>query len=95
MTKKPPPKNTKEQLDLILHYLNKINKRDRLRTIGGFFRGILGLIPIAVMLFALWYAYAHGDELLEKITKMAAEQATSMTTESINMDAIQKLIQGQ
>ena len=95
MAKPPPPKNTKEQLDLILLYLKKMNKRDRLRTIGGFIRGVFGLIPILIMVFVLWYAYAYGDQLLEKITKMAAEQAASMTTESLDLSSIQELLQGQ
>ena len=55
---------------------------------------MIGLIPILIMILAAWYTYEYGDQLLEKITKMAAEQAASMTT-SIDLDSIQKMIQGQ
>jgi hypothetical protein len=74
-----PPTNTDERLDAILDHLARMDRRDRLRTIGGFFRGLLGLIPIIILLGSVWYAYQYGDELLAKITKQAAEQAAAAT----------------
>lgn len=66
-----------DRLDIIIEHLRRMDKRDRLRMIGGFFKGILGLIPIAVMLASIWYVFVHGDELLQKITQQAAQQAAS------------------
>ncbi len=82
MAEKDPPKTTDERLDLIIEYLNKMNKRDRLRTIGGFFRGIIGLIPIIFFLLSMWYVYEYGDQLLEKIAETAARQAAAVTTQN-------------
>jgi predicted PurR-regulated permease PerM len=73
--KPPSPQTTDEKLDQIISYLERMNRRDRLRTIGGFIRGALGLIPLAIVLFLTWYGIKYGDQLLQKITSMAAEQA--------------------
>ena len=59
-----------------------MDKRDRLRTWGGFFKGLIGLIPIVVMLGSIWYVYEHGEELLQKITQQAAKEAAAMTSDS-------------
>lgn len=59
-----------------------MDKRDRLRTIGGFFRSILGLIPLLFFIFSAWYVYEYSDELLKKITEEAAKQAAKYTEES-------------
>lgn len=74
--------SVEEQLDAIVEYLRRMDKRDRLRTWGGFFKGILGLIPIAVLLLSIWYFYEYGDELITKITQQAAKEAASMTGDS-------------
>jgi cadmium resistance protein CadD (predicted permease) len=73
---------TDDKLDIIVEFLRRMDKRDRLRIWGGFFRGLLGLIPLAVMLFSVWYVYEHGDELLQKITQQAAKEAAAMTSDS-------------
>ena len=52
-----------------------MDRRDKLRTIGSFFRSILSLIPMMLFLWATWYTVQNGDALLKKITTMAAEQA--------------------
>jgi len=70
---KPP--TTDEKLDIIVEILQKMNKRDRLRTWGAFIRGTLSLIPIIIVLAATWYTIQNGDALLKKITSMAADQA--------------------
>ena len=67
-----------DKLDIIIEHLHRLDARDRLRTWGGFFRGLIGLIPIAVLLLSIWYMYEHGDELLQKITQQAAKEAAAM-----------------
>ncbi len=71
-----------DKLDFIIMYLERMDKRDRLRTWGGFIRGLLGLIPLAIMLASVWYLINHGDEFLQKITEQAARQAMQVTGEA-------------
>ena len=59
-----------------------MDKRDRLPMWGGFFKGMLALIPIIIMIVSIWYVFAHGDELLQKITQQAAREAATITGES-------------
>jgi len=77
--KKEAPESIEQKLDRILLHLKHLDRRDRLRTIGGFFRGLIGLIPIAVLIFSIWYVYEYGDQLLEKIAQQAAKQAAAVT----------------
>ncbi|HAI98345.1 TPA: hypothetical protein DCL30_02240 [Candidatus Peribacteria bacterium] len=79
MPKPPSPPTTEDKLDEILLHLRHLDSRDRLRTIGGFFRGLLSLIPIIVLLASIWYVYEYGDQLLEKIAEQAAIQAEAVT----------------
>tara|TARA_Y100000310_G_C20498096_1_gene722554 strand:+ start:338 stop:646 length:309 start_codon:yes stop_codon:yes gene_type:complete len=74
--------NTDDKLDIIIENLRRMDKRDRLRTIGGFFKGIISMIPIIIMLVSIWYVYAHGDKLLQKITQQAAQEAANITGDS-------------
>ena len=78
--------STDDKLDQIVEYLHRLDRRDKLRTWGSFFRGLLSLIPIVAFVWGAWYFYEHGDEVMEKIAKTAAEQAaeaTKMGTENI------------
>lgn len=79
MTPLPLPENTNDRLDQILYYLHRMDRRDRWRTIGGFFRSLLTLIPLALFLWSAWYFYQHSAEVLEQIGKVAAEQAMKVT----------------
>jgi|SRR3989338_2610755 len=69
---------TNTQLNEILELLRRMDKRDRLRTWGGFFRSILHLIPLILIIWSTWYAFAHWDELLKEISKAAAEQSAAV-----------------
>lgn len=75
----PPPQdhltNIDAKLSAIMASLDAINRRDRLRTVGGFFRGLIGIIPIAILVWSTWYFIYHGEELMNRITRQAAEQA--------------------
>ena len=50
-----------------------------MRMWGGFFKGLLGLIPPIAFIWGIWYFYNHGDEVMAKIAKQAAEQAAEVT----------------
>ncbi len=79
MVKKPEPTTGEEKLEEILLHLRRMDARDRVRTWGGFFRGIITLIPTLVFLWGTWYFVQHGDELMSKVAKIAAEQAAAVT----------------
>ena len=87
--KENPPKNTEEKLDAILSHLAALDRRDRLRTIGGFIKGMIAIIPVAILVIGVWYTYKYGDQLLEKIAQQAAKQA-AIVTEQQGSAVIQK-----
>ena len=69
-------KTVDEQLESIVQHLQRMDRRDRLRTWGGFVRSIIGLIPLAISLFTLWYLYQYGDQVLRDIFEEASKQTT-------------------
>ena len=73
---------TEDKLDIIIEHLQRMDKRDRLRTWGAAFKGLIGLIPAIAFIVAAWYLYEHGDEVLMKVAKTAAEQAAQATKTS-------------
>lgn len=89
--------STDDKLDAIIKELQKINARERLRMVSGFFRGIIGLLPIIIMLIGAWYAYVYSDQLLEKIAAAAAAQAASFAQRNpaaiIDTSSIQELLE--
>jgi hypothetical protein len=88
------PKTTEEKLDIIIGHLESMDKRDKLRTWGGFVRGIIGLIPTIILIWSVWYFYAHGTELIKQMTAEAAKQAAgySQTQSDSFMQQIQKYL---
>lgn len=79
---KPIPETTDEKLDEMLIHLRKMDSRDRLRTWGGFFRGLIGIVPIVLFILGSWYLYENSDEVLTKIATEAATQAAKATQQS-------------
>ncbi|MDO8468421.1 MAG: hypothetical protein Q7S29_01550 [Candidatus Peribacter sp.] len=86
MAKPLPPQTTEDKLDRIVAILDRMNRRDRLRTIGGFIRGVFSIIPIIIVVFFTWYTIKYGDQLLEKITSMAAQQAGKVAQQNAVSD---------
>lgn len=80
-----------QKLDRIAMYLHRMDRRDRMRTIGGFVHGLLALIPMLFFLWSAWYVYEHGDELLQKIAGEAARQAAGATM-NIDEGGMQQLL---
>jgi len=78
-------KSTEELLELMLIHMQNMDRRDKLRTIGGFFKGLLAIIPIAILLLSTWYFYTHKDTLMQDMTKQIMTQMTSiMPQPSVN-----------
>lgn len=82
-----------EKLDLIAEYLRQLNNRDRLRTIGGTFRGLLALIPLAVFLWSVWYFYLHGTEIIKMITDESVKSAATYSQQGLLEQMTQELQQ--
>ncbi|MBI1812260.1 hypothetical protein HY285_01810 [Candidatus Peregrinibacteria bacterium] len=68
-----------ERLDAVVYYLQRLDKRDKLRTIGGFFRALIMLIPTLLVLWSAVYFYQHGDEFLKKIASITTNQVSQFT----------------
>lgn len=83
-----------DKLSIIISYLDHMNRRDKLRTAGGFVRSLISIIPIIILVWSAWYFYGHSDELITKITEQAAKQAASMSgVNEEQMKKIQELMQ--
>lgn len=74
---------TDEKLDIIIELLERMDKRDKLRMVGGFYRGLLSLIPILLLIWSTWYFIAHGSELMSQITKQAVQQSADYQQNSL------------
>jgi hypothetical protein len=89
-------KSTEELLELILVHMQNMDRRDHWRTIGGFFRGLLSIVPVLIFFASTWYIYAYRDTLMENMTKQVMESMTkAMPTPSgvIDSDMVKKLQQ--
>lgn len=85
------PEST-DKLDQIIAILDKMNRRDRLRTIGGAIRSIIAIIPIVLLLWSAWYFSQHGTELLKQLSDQAVKSAAGYNQQSI-MDQAKQYIQ--
>ncbi|MEK7218714.1 MAG: hypothetical protein AAB728_04585 [Patescibacteria group bacterium] len=95
-----PPETSDDKIDTIIYHLERMDRRDRLRMWGGFFRGLIALIPILIFLFATWYSIRHMDEIIQKVTSEAAKQAASFTgklelPQGVSVEQLQKILQKQ
>ncbi len=66
-----------ERLNRILLHLERLDRRDRLRTWGGLVHAILSLIPTVLLLLGLWYFYQNGPAIIQSITQEAANEAAA------------------
>lgn len=90
MTRKQEPETTDDRLDLIIEYMHRMDRRDKLRTFGGFVGGLLRLIPLIAFVWFSWHFYNNSDEILSRITEQAAQQAAKVARENTN-NAIQTI----
>lgn len=68
-----------QRLDAILFHLQRMDRRDRLRTWGGFLRSLIALVPLLLFLWSSWYFYEHANEIISKIAEESAKQAAKYT----------------
>ena len=70
---------TEEMLKEIVEHLRRIDARDKLRTWGGFVRGIIAIVPLILLLWSAWYFVEHGEELMKTVADTAASSAAEFT----------------
>lgn len=64
-----------QKLDAILTYMEKQDRRERRRALGGAFRQLLSLVYLGAFLYAGWYMYANQDALMESLLKKSTDYA--------------------
>jgi hypothetical protein len=67
------------KLDAILLHLERMDRRDQLRTWGGLARSLIAIVPVLLFLWASWYATTHADQIIQKIAAESARQAAKYT----------------
>ncbi len=81
-----PITTTDEKLDQILIHLERMDKRDKLRTWGSFARWLISLLPLLFFLWGAWYVVTHVDDVIRKVAEESAKQAAKVTQQqSANM----------
>lgn len=74
-----PVRTMDDKMDEILLHLRRMDRRDRLRTWGGFVRALISLIPILILIWSIWYFAEHGQDLMKEIANTAASSAAEYT----------------
>jgi len=90
VSEKPP--TVEEYLEEIVYRLERLDKRDKMRTYGSVFKSAIMVIPTVVLLLSLWYVYERGDDLLQQIIDRTMSAAASQT-QSQSQDFIRQLQQ--
>lgn len=76
----PKPASSMEaKMDEILVVLHRMDTRDKWRNVGGFFRGLIALIPMVIIVVSTWYFYVHGADFMKLIADQAASSAAEYT----------------
>jgi ATP-dependent Zn protease len=73
------PETLESKLDKIVLHLERLDKRDRWRTIGGFFKFLVSLIPVLFLLGSAWYFLQHSGDIMKMIADQAASAASKYT----------------
>lgn len=84
------PVDTSEKLDTIISHLERMDRRDRLRTIGGFVRSLITLVPAILFILSALYLYRNFDDVLERVTAESAKQAAAMAGDNSFMKGLEK-----
>jgi hypothetical protein len=77
------PITVEAKLDAILAFMHRAERRDRWRTAGGFVRGMLGVIPLAVLLGSLWFFYENGEEFMNNLMDRTIQKSAEYSQESL------------
>lgn len=84
-----PASRIEERLDHMIRLLDHMNRRDKWRTIGGFIRGTVMIIPTVLILLSSVYLYLYGSDLIQELIKQTTQQAS----EQVQQGFINQLLQ--
>lgn len=65
-----------ERMDQIVHYLHRMDRRERWRSVGGGIHALIAFIPTVLFLGSIVYFYYYGDDLIEEMMNRAVRQVT-------------------
>jgi hypothetical protein len=94
MAKKSPPQDAPEErktvsiddigrsVQEIAVTLQRMERRDRVRTWGSMVRSTLSLLPLLIFLWSLYYVYKNGEALLQQIIRETVNQTASFAPDS-------------
>jgi hypothetical protein len=64
----------KSHLELIAYHIERMDRRDKIRTIEGFIRSLILIIPTILFIWSTWYFIQHSDEIMAKMTEQITKQ---------------------
>ena len=70
------------KLDEIVEHLRRLDRRDRMRTIGGAIRSVISLCWIVLLLWSSWYFIVNWPTIMKEITTQAASSAADFTKQN-------------
>jgi hypothetical protein len=70
------------RLDTMIAILERMNRRDKWRTIGGFVRGLIVVIPTLVIILSSIWLYFYGSSLVQDFIQQTTNQAAQQAQES-------------
>ena len=75
------PQSMEEKMDVVIAHLENLDRRDRLRMMGGVLHAILTLLPLVFFVWSTWYLYAHFDEIMSQMMRQSAQSAANGTAD--------------
>jgi len=88
-----PKQSVEEKLDVIITYLHRIDRRDKIRMSWTTIHSLLTIIPLILTILSLWYFYMHSADLLKGMMGLGGGGG-SQNQQSI-MDQIQNYLKQQ
>ncbi len=85
-----PVSRIEERLDHVITVLDHMNRRDKWRTVGGFIKGAVTIIPTLILLLSSVYLYLYGSDLIQYLIK----ETTAQTQQQMQQSFIDQLMQG-
>lgn len=81
------PRTVEEQLDEIILYLHRMERRDHARMLGAYVKSMFWLISVLFLVWSTWYFAVYGPQLINDLSKQMIQQSMGMqTTQSDSSD---------
>lgn len=88
-----PQQSVEDKLDVIIKYMHRIDRRDRMRMSWGIVHSLLTIIPLILTIASLWYFYENSGEILKGMMGFGGGSGTSQQQSII--DQIQNYLKSQ